>query len=127
MELNEYQKLTNNTALYHKNILDFINNPPVAPTAAIVDILEFSYVTMGLVGEAGEIANKVKKIIRDKKCCVSQSDIDDLTKELGDVLWYVSELASQLGKSLSTVAKGNIDKLSKRKEAGTLQGNGDDR
>jgi NTP pyrophosphatase (non-canonical NTP hydrolase) len=106
MKLDEYQTRAESTAIY--------------PTEyAIV------YPALGLTGEAGEVADKVKKIIRDAK-----SDLfykSDIAKELGDVLWYVAILARDLGYSLEEVAQMNLDKLEDRKNRDMLQGSGDNR
>jgi NTP pyrophosphatase (non-canonical NTP hydrolase) len=80
------------------------------------------YIAMGLAGEAGEVANKIKKHIRD-----GVLDFDKVADELGDVLWYVSQMASELGYDLNTVAEGNIKKLYSRLERGVVQGEGDSR
>lgn len=80
------------------------------------------YPALGLAGEAGEVADKVKKWIRDGKF-----DKEAVAKELGDVLWYVAVLSSELGYPLSTIAEMNIDKLSLRKDRGKIQGEGDNR
>lgn len=85
------------------------------------------YPTLGLAGEAGEIANKVKKIMRDDDGVLSQEKKYALAMELGDVLWYVAALASELGINLDTVMQANLEKLQGRKAAGTLKGEGDQR
>lgn len=82
---------------------------------------------LGLVGEAGETADKIKKIIRDKGGDASEEDREAILKELGDVLWYVANLSRYLGAPLSKVADGNIDKLSSRKKRNKLHGEGDER
>ena len=82
---------------------------------------------LGLVGEAGETADKIKKIIRDKNGHVSEEDREAIIKELGDVLWYVANVARYLDAPLSEVAEGNIKKLSGRKKRDKLHGEGDDR
>jgi NTP pyrophosphatase (non-canonical NTP hydrolase) len=82
------------------------------------------YLTLGLVGEAGEVANKVKKIIRDKKIFRSEVEV---ASELGDVLWYCAMLADYLDTNLGTIMEDNIDKLQSRKSRGTLGGSGDRR
>ncbi len=87
----------------------------------------FVYPTLGLVGEAGEIANKVKKIIRDKNNQISNEDRQEIGKELGDVLWYLAQIATELGVSLEKIAQDNLDKLSSRQQRNVLGGNGDNR
>lgn len=82
---------------------------------------------LGLVGEAGEAADKVKKIIRDKGGYASEEDKVEIIKELGDVMWYVANVARYIGVSLSDVAEGNIKKLSSRKKRNKLHGEGDNR
>jgi NTP pyrophosphatase (non-canonical NTP hydrolase) len=86
------------------------------------------YLALGLTSEAGEVAGKVKKLIRDgedkegfelKKIAISH--------EIGDVLWYCAMMASEVGVPLNTIMKDNLEKLHSRKERGTLQGSGDDR
>lgn len=82
---------------------------------------------LGLAGEAGEAADKVKKILRDKGGYASEEDRAELLKELGDVLWYVANVARYLDVDLSEVAKGNIDKLESRRKRNKLHGEGDNR
>ena len=103
MSLNEYQRKARSTAIY-------------PASCAIL------YPTLGMVGEAGEVANKAKKIIRDNKL-----DREGMAKELGDCLWYMAALAKDLGYNLSDIAQNNLDKLDRRKRNGTIKGNGDDR
>ena len=106
MDIDEYQKAAKKTAIYPTDIA-------------------LSYTTLGLAGEAGEIANKVKKIIRDKK---NLEDIQhDLKDELGDVLWYCAMFADAIGCNLSEVAQSNLAKLLDRKERGVIRGEGDNR
>lgn len=104
MNFNDYQAEAKETAIYPEDY-------------AVV------YPTLGLASESGEIASKVKKCIRDH----TQFDRQDMVRELGDVLWYVAAIASDLGITLQEVAEANINKLSSRKERGTLSGSGDDR
>ncbi len=86
-----------------------------------------SYPTLGLCGEAGEVAEKVKKLFRDKK---GKADIQfktELLKELGDVLWYLSSLTSELGFELDDVARINVEKLNSRMKNNKIHGDGDNR
>ena len=109
MDINEYQQMARRTAIY-----------PDAGSNMV-------YPTLGLAGEAGEVAEKVKKVIRDKG---GQFDDDTrlaICKELGDVLWYVAQIASELNLDLSNVAQQNLDKLADRAKRGKIKGNGDDR
>ena len=82
---------------------------------------------LGLVGEAGETADKIKKLIRDKDGVISEEDKELVTKELGDTLWYIASISRYLGVSLSDVAQGNIDKLEDRFQRNQIHGEGDKR
>lgn len=88
---------------------------------------EFMHLVLGLVGEAGEIAEKVKKLVRDENSDLERLDRDAMAAELGDVLWYTAVLANFLDLSLNGVAQQNIDKLADRKRRAVLGGSGDDR
>ena len=92
-------------------------------TTATAESKNIYYMTMGLTGEAGEIANKVKKVMRDNK----ELDLEDIKHELGDVLWYVAGLSTVLGIDLEDVAQANLEKLRSRKERGVIGGSGDNR
>ena len=109
MEFNDYQRESRETALY----------PKVGSNAI--------YPTLGLVGEAGEVADKVKKILRDNNGVFDKNSKDAIKFELGDVLWYISQLSSELGYQLEEVAHANLQKLNSRKKRGKIQGSGDDR
>lgn len=82
---------------------------------------------LGLVGEGGEFADKVKKIIRDKDGKLSEVDRQELLKEVGDILWYVNTVATLLGSDLETVAQKNLEKVLSRKARGVIGGSGDNR
>ena len=88
---------------------------------------ELFHLLLGLCGEAGEIAEKTKKIVRDQDSDFSKLDTDDLTKELGDVLWHVAVIADYFGIPLDEVGEKNIAKLADRLKRGTLSGSGDNR
>jgi NTP pyrophosphatase (non-canonical NTP hydrolase) len=111
LELNEYQRIARATAIYQDPIV---------------------YPALGLSGESGEVAEKIKKLIRDKGGIMglqlmAEEDRVAVAKEIGDVLWYCANLAQDIGYSLEDVARINIGKLAKRKEDGTLSGSGDNR
>lgn len=109
MTFEEYQQKSRKTAIYP----DSGNN--------------FVYPTLGLTGEAGEVADKIKKVIRDKGGVINEDTKREIEKELGDVLWYISQLASELALSLDNIAEKNIEKLYSRLERGKLGGDGDNR
>lgn len=109
MDFREYQARAADTALY-----------PNAGT-------NYVYPTLGLAGEAGEIANKVKKIARDHGGVIIDDTRNMIKAELGDVLWYVARIAAEFDLSMQEVAEENIAKLASRKERGTLHGDGDKR
>ena len=85
------------------------------------------YPTMGLVDEAGEVAGKIKKIFRDKNGQITEEDRQSLKNELGDVLWYLTQICTELGLTLEEVAETNITKIFSRQERGKLGGDGDNR
>ena len=89
------------------------------------------YPVLGLTGEAGEVADKVKKLIRDKNIDnpneISIEDTEELKKELGDVLWYVTQIATELKLDLTDVAQANLDKLFSRMGRDQIKGSGDNR
>ena len=114
MNLDDYQKTAAETAIY----------PGRKELAGLV------YCTLGLAGEAGELANKIKKLIRDGGGIMPVAGSvarAALVEELGDVLWYAAELASNFSLHLSDVAEANLDKLAARQRFGTLKGSGDER
>ncbi len=97
-------------------------------TAQIVECNHsIAYPTLGLVNEAGEFAGKIKKIFRDKNGLIEESDRQALKGELGDVLWYLTQLCTELDLTLEEVAQSNIEKLFSRLERGKISGDGDNR
>ena len=109
MEMNSYQSAARKTATYP----DVGRNP--------------IYPTLGLTGEAGEVAEKVKKVIRDREGVFDTDTREAIKLELGDVLWYVAQLSSELGYDLNAVAEANLQKLSSRAARGRIGGSGDQR
>jgi NTP pyrophosphatase (non-canonical NTP hydrolase) len=107
------------------NDIDYLMNEyqdMAAATAIYKTEHQVIYPALGLAAEAGEVANKVKKILRDGKF-----DREGISDEIGDCLWYIAALCRDLNVDLSEVAKNNISKLRDRKERGTLKGSGDKR
>jgi NTP pyrophosphatase (non-canonical NTP hydrolase) len=109
MLISQYQELSRRTATY-----------PGAGDNIV-------YPTLGLAGEAGEVAEKVKKLLRDDGGVLSDERRAALAAELGDVLWYVAQVATEAGLDLEEVAQGNLDKLLSRQQRGVLSGSGDHR
>lgn len=113
MKLNEYQEKCSKYDLY-------------TPTSNITE-QAFMDKILGLVGESGEVADKVKKIMRDNNGKAKEQDLIEIAKEIGDVLWYVAELSKYIGFSLEDIAVINLNKLESRKDRGKLCGSGDNR
>jgi len=109
MDFNDYQTKSRKTAKY-----------PAIGHAVI-------YPTLGLVNEAGEVAGKIKKVFRDKDGEISPETRDALKAELGDVLWYIAQVATELDLTLDEIAEYNIAKLLDRLERGKIRGDGDNR
>lgn len=113
MNLNEYQKQAIASAIY-----------PEKSTGQLIAVL---YCALGLAEEAGETAGKIKKMIRDHEGVMSDEIRHRIMREMGDVLWYLAALSTELGSELSQVAELNLEKLRDRKDRGALRGSGDDR
>ena len=109
IDINAYQVAARRTAAYPD-----VGGNPVYPT-------------LGLSGEAGEVADKVKKVLRDRGGVFDDPTREAIKLELGDVLWYVAQLASELGYDLEEVATANLDKLASRAARGRIGGSGDHR
>jgi NTP pyrophosphatase (non-canonical NTP hydrolase) len=109
MDFKTYQKKSRKTAIYPNVNKNFI------------------YPTLGLAGESGEVVNKIKKIIRDNNGKLNNEIRGDVEKELGDVLWYLTQLATELGLSLEKIAHKNLEKLYSRQKRGEIKGSGDNR
>ena len=106
MTFNEYQNKAASTAMYEDSVL---------------------YPTLGLTSEAGEVAGKVKKVLRDNEGVFTDANCVPIADELGDVLWYVAALADDLGYTLEEIAEMNIKKLADRQARGVIKGSGDGR
>jgi len=87
----------------------------------------YTYSLIGLVGETGEVAEKIKKLIRDKNGQLDDKYRNEIKKEMGDVLWYFSQLATDLGIDLEDLAKINLEKLKSRQTRSKIHGSGDNR
>ncbi|GAB4450733.1 MAG: nucleoside triphosphate pyrophosphohydrolase family protein [Anaerolineales bacterium] len=109
MNFNDYQTKSRKTAGYPA-----IGHPVIYPI-------------LGLANEAGEVAGKLKKVFRDKGGEISEETRTALKAELGDVLWYLAQVATELGLTLEEIAEHNIEKLYSRLERGTIRGDGDNR
>jgi NTP pyrophosphatase (non-canonical NTP hydrolase) len=109
VEISDYQRRSRVTAVY--------------PDAGD----NLTYPALGLCGEAGEAAEKVKKAIRDDGGMLTEERRAALAAELGDVLWYVAQLATEAGLDLGEIADDNLAKLLSRQDRGVLQGSGDTR
>ena len=109
MDFNQYQAEAKKTAVY----------PDIGRN--------YIYPTLGLANEAGEVGGKVKKVIRDRGGIMDEVAREDIAKELGDVLWYIAQLATELGVSLEDIANHNLAKLQSRQERDQLHGSGDNR
>jgi len=109
MDFNDYQTKSRKTAKY-----------PAIGHSII-------YPTLGLVNEAGEVAGKIKKVFRDKDGQINPETRDALKAELGDVLWYMAQVATELDLTLDEIAEHNITKLYDRLERGKIKGDGDNR
>ena len=123
----EFGTQTNETHKY-KRISDLDMYQQVAKSTAIYPREQaIIYPTLGLTGEAGEVANKVKKIIRDGTNKNNENLVQEISAEIGDCLWYISVLAGDIGVKLSDIANNNLIKLANRKKNNTIHGSGDDR
>ena len=115
MNFNEYQKLAKKT--------DF--HSPKKEKEVFGNLL--AYPTFGITGEAGELADKIKKVFRDDGGKLFPKVKHDLVLELGDILWYIAKMAGALGVSLDDVAKLNLKKIMSRQKRGVIKGSGDHR
>lgn len=106
LTLDEYQQMALETAIYPLPII---------------------YPTLGLTGEAGEVSEKIKKVLRDNEGVFSKEKKREIAKEIGDVLWYCATLSHDIGYTLSDIAKMNYEKVHSRQVRGKLHGNGDNR
>lgn len=109
MDLNSYQTSALRTAVYPDQGANFV------------------YPTLGLLGEAGEVSDKLKKVIRDNDGVLTDEVRDKVAKELGDVLWYLAVLSYEMDYPLEDIAQMNLDKLASRVERGVIAGSGDNR
>ena len=111
MDIKEYEKFVESTSVY----------------PAKGDLGGLIYTALGLCGESGEVAEKVKKLLRDSDGNLTPEKRLEMLKELSDVAWYLTRMSAELGSSLEEVFKINMEKLLSRKARGVLQGEGDNR
>lgn len=111
MDFNEYQEKASRTATF--------DNEPRE--------IQLFNLGLGIAGESGEVAEKLKKVIRDDKAVLTDEKREALKKEIGDVLWYLSQLSRVLGYAFSEVAEANVSRLADRAARGVITGSGDNR
>ena len=124
LQVNEYHSGAMETALYGSSVADLtldLNH------AELADLMKLVYAVTGLAGEGGELANKLKKVIRDDGGRLTEERRSQMRKELGGVLWYAAATATELGINLSDVCQENLDILQSRQERNVIHGDGDDR
>ncbi|PIR93676.1 hypothetical protein COT97_05385 [Candidatus Falkowbacteria bacterium CG10_big_fil_rev_8_21_14_0_10_39_11] len=109
MTFDDYQKIFRQTAIYPNKGNNYI------------------YPVLGLAGETGEVADKIKKIIRDQGGVINSDNKEEIKKELGDILWYLAQLSTELNISFNDVALANLQKLYSRLKRDRLGGSGDNR
>ncbi len=109
MDFNDYQKQSRKTAIYPHQGQNYI------------------YPVLGIVGEAGEVAEKIKKVIRDNGGQLDVENKQEIVKELGDILWYIAQMATELNVDLEKIAYDNLIKVNSRKKRQVLFGSGDNR
>ena len=109
MDFKEYQEKAKQTAIYKDQGENYI------------------YPSLGLAGETGEVMEKIKKLIRDKDGIIDNEFKKEITKELGNILWYLAQLSTEFNISFQDVAEKNIEKLFSKKDRGMLHGDGDNR
>ena len=119
-EVNKFMKEKNKSTITASEYQRKAKETAIFPPSTALE-----YLTLGLVGEAGEIANKTKKVIRDR--LPTESWKHDLPSEIGDVLWYCAVLADYLDYDLGKIMENNLDKLKSRMKRGVLGGSGDNR
>lgn len=120
LDFNVYQKMAHETAKYCKGSIKDTDNKEV-------HYVNYLYPALGLAEEAGEVAGKFAKAIRDEGGVISEERKLAIVKELGDVMWFVAELATCLEVDLDLVAEMNLQKLASRKARGVIGGSGDNR
>ena len=111
MDFNEYQKLSSRTATFEGKVGEY----------------KLMYLCLGLAGESGEVIEKIKHVIRDQEGVMTPEKREGIKKELGDVLWYLSQLARTCDLPFDEVARANIEKLADRHARGVIRSEGDSR
>ena len=125
-----YQDFTNTTAIYKDGVHKYVTSLQIPDEQKALDLeafLNLAYSVLGLANEAGEVAGKLKKIIRDNECKFDDELKDKIADEVGDVCWYQAQTAENLNRPLKNIMDSNVAKLSSRKERGVVAGSGDNR
>lgn len=119
MDFNEYQRMAKMTDVYSKNIAEGYEGEDIKAKYRLY------YTLFGLCSEVGELQGKIKKIIRKDE--PGKCYLDEIQKEIGDIMWYIAQICTELGLSMHGVAKQNINKLFSRMQRGEIKGDGDNR
>jgi NTP pyrophosphatase (non-canonical NTP hydrolase) len=124
VSVEDYETMVAEAAIYKDAVNEFVAAGSAGDVAKLFNVF---YATTGLAGEAGEVANKVKKIIRDNKGIIDGAVRQKVLGELGGVAWYLAAVSAEFGLSLNDVLAYNYDQITDRQERNVLHGDGDDR
>lgn len=124
LSIEEYEDMVLGAAIYKDAVDDFVDTAKLDDIAKLFRVF---YATTGLAGEAGEVANKVKKILRDNRGVIDDEVRQKVLGELGGVAWYLAAVSAEFGLSMTDVLEFNFNQIKDRQERNVLQGDGDDR
>jgi len=117
----------NSTGGFWVDFLEYQDKSMKTDTKVVINDNRIAFYALGIADEAGEVAGKIKKLIREKNSVLTEDYKKEIVKELGDVLWYMTQMCTYMNVSLEDVAKSSIEKIMSRQERGKLFGNGDNR